>query len=111
MEIWVEFNGGRWHFSPDPATVARGTPVIWKFQTNTLPVQKILWTAYFDHGSPFGDQGNRFITNTVISAGQHVGTTGAMSADEPGDYKYGVRADDVLGGTTLGDDDPRLIVS
>jgi hypothetical protein len=110
MEIWVEFDGNQFRISPDPAVVNSGTPVIWKFQSNTLSNQRIRWEVYFSRGSPFHDQGDRFTTTTTRTFGQHAGATGAMSADDPGDYKYGVRAIDLPSRMLLGDDDPYLEV-
>ena len=42
--------------------------------------------------------------------GQHVGTSPIITADAPGDYKYGVHLEDVDDNRALGDEDPRLIV-
>jgi len=110
MEICVEFDGTKWAFSPDPAVVDIGTSVTWKLQANALSPPQIRWTVYFDHGSPFRTQGTQFITTTLLTSNQHIGTTAAMSADDPGDYKYGVRAEDLSNQIILGDDDPRLVV-
>jgi hypothetical protein len=111
MEIWVAFDGKTFRLSPDPAVVQSGTLVTWRFQTNKLSSERIRWTVYFQHGSPFRLQASQFTTTTSSTAGQHTGTTGATSADDPGDYKYGVRAEDPLIKHILGDDDPRLIVT
>jgi hypothetical protein len=110
MEIWAEFDGKSWRFHPDPAIVDQGTPITWRFQNTTLLIPRIRWTAYFDHGAPFRTQGDRFSTITSLFFGQHAGSTGTVTADDPGDYKYGVRAEDALSQAVLGDDDPRLIV-
>ena len=108
MEIKVRFDHGQLIFSPDPAIVQRKTLVSWKFQSNALPSRQLQWIAYFDKGSPFRGQGTQFITDTP--AGQQIGTSPAMSADDPGDYKYGVRVVDPVNHQVLGDDDPWLIV-
>jgi len=110
MEIWVEFNGKDWRTTPDPAVVKRGELVSWRFQANGVHNRPIRWLIYFDKRSPFGRQGNRLSTTTVPRSDQHVGMTEAKAADEPGEYKYGVRAEDLQEEVTLGDDDPRLIV-
>ena len=118
MEISVEFDGRRWRYSPDPAIVDRGTLISWKFQNTTLTTPAIRWTAYFVHGSPFRAQGIRFFTTTLPTLRQqagrivavHAGITVAVTAYDPGDYKYGVRAEDTMNRVGLGDDDPRLIV-
>jgi hypothetical protein len=111
VEIWVEFDGAKWRISPDPAAVPRGTLVTWRFQASKVTAQQVRWEVYFSHGSPFKGQSIAFTTTTGLSAGQHAGTTGAMSADTPGDYKYGVRAQDPVTQNALGDDDPRLVVT
>jgi hypothetical protein len=111
MEIWVEFDGAKWSFSPDPAVVSRGTPIMWRFRSIALSIPQVLWTVYFTHGSPFRSQGTQFTTTTANFVGQHTGTTGSVTADDPGEYKYGVRAQDVSNQSTLGDDDPRLVVT
>jgi hypothetical protein len=110
MEIWVTFDNGKLVCSPDTAQVQRGTLVTWRFRANGLTIPLLRWTVYFNHGSPFGGHGNQFITDTNPVGGQHTKTTGSMSADDPGDYKYGVRVVDSVKQTTLADDDPRLIV-
>jgi hypothetical protein len=70
----------------------------------------MLWTVYFDHGTPFGGPRNRIFTTTSFFSGQHTGTTGTVIAHDPGDYKYGVQVENPLNHVLLGDDDPRLIV-
>lgn len=114
MEIWVEFDGAKWSFSPDPAVVSRGTLITWRFRSVALAVPQIpqiLWTVYFAHGSPFGTQGTQFFTTTANFPGQQTGTTGSVVAIDPGDYKYGVRAQNLSNKNMLGDDDPRLVVT
>jgi hypothetical protein len=49
-------------------------------------------------------------TITSFIFGQHAGSTGTVTADDPGNYKYGVRAEDALNQVVLGDGAPRLIV-
>jgi hypothetical protein len=110
MEIKVTFDHGRLTFSPDPAIVRRGTLVSWRFQTNELPFPQLQWVVYFNKGSPFRDQGDQFITDTPVFGGKHIVTSPEMSADDPGDYKYGVRVVNSANQHELGDDDPRLIV-
>jgi hypothetical protein len=111
MEIWVTFAHGKLICSPDPAGVQQGTPVTWRFRADELSVPLLRWTVYFNHSSPFSGQVNQLTADTIPVSGQHTRTTGAMSADKPGDYKYGVRVVDSSNQQTLGDDDPRLIVT
>jgi hypothetical protein len=111
MEIRVTFVGGKLIFSPDPARVQRGEPVSWSFEAlDHLTIPQLRWTVYFSKGSPFREQGSEFITDTPTIEGGQVGTSAAMSAYDPGNYKYGVRVVDPLNRDTLGDDDPVLIV-
>lgn len=110
MEIKVKFDHGKFTFLPDPAIVRRGTLVNWRFQANGLPFPQLEWVVYFNEGSPFRGQGAQIVVDTPAVDGQHIGTSPEMSADDPGDYKYGVRVVDATNQQTLGDDDPRLIV-
>jgi hypothetical protein len=103
---------------PDPARVTVGEPVEWVFLTSgTGTLDTLVWTVYFDHGSPFGILTNRFTVATLKTAivlpqtTNHIGLVGAVYAALPGDYKYGVRLQDPHSGAILGDDDPRLIVT
>lgn len=112
MEIWVEFDSGKFRTSPDPAIVPRGAPIMWRFRADNLTeTARIRWIVYFEHGNPFGDKSPRFIgTLSGQAARQHSAATGIAFADNPGDYKYGVRAEDALNGQRLGDDDPMIVV-
>ena len=106
MEIWVNFDVGKFTIAPDPATVKVGTPVVWRFLANQSAPERIRWTVYFHHGSPFRVQPAEFVTTTQFSGGQHTGATGAVIPDDAGDYKYGVRAEDAHTQNKLGDEDP-----
>jgi len=114
MVILVEFDGHKWSVSPDPAIVQIGTPIQWRFRTQGAPVSAIDWTVYFDQGSPFGKQSRVIVTSVgqIVSGVHfnHTDTTSAVVANQAGDFKYGVRAEDARTGQQLGDDDPRLIV-
>jgi hypothetical protein len=109
MEIKVTFDRGKFVFSPDPAVVKRGSLVNWNFQAIGIAYPKLEWTVYFSKGTPFR-QGIRFVAGTSEVRGQHAGASPPMTAEDPGDYKYGVRLVDTANQKTLGDDDPRLIV-
>jgi hypothetical protein len=114
IEITVTFDHGGLVFSPDPAIVRRGEAVSWRFQASTLPASPLQWTVYFNKGSPFHAQDHshihQFTARTPSVGRQQIATSQAMSADDPGEYKYGVRVVDAINQTTLGDDDPWLIV-
>jgi hypothetical protein len=115
MEIWVEFDRltAKFRTSPEPATVKRGTPVKWRFRTdNSQETARIRWSVYFKpESNPFGYQRPIFSTLSGEADGQHSATTGIVFADTPGDYKYGVRAEDMSTEKELGNDDPWLKVS
>jgi hypothetical protein len=46
-----------------------------------------------------------------LSEGQHVGVSPIVTADTAGDYKYGIRLEDLDEEKVLGDEDPFLIVT
>ncbi len=110
MEIKVTFDHGRLVFNPDPAYVNRGEPVSWTFSAGAV-VRPLRWTVYFHRGSPFRHHATDLIVDTASHLARHSGRTSSMSADDPGDYKYGVRLDDATTKAVLADDDPWLIVS
>src|SRR5579871_46421 len=108
MEIKISFDAGKFHTSPDPAQVRQGESVTWRFVA-TKPDAPLEWMLYFTHGSPFGGQSSVLFTETKFD-GSHSGITEKLSADHPGDYKYGIRLVDSSKHSILGDDDPRLVV-
>lgn len=92
---------------PETTTVKVGDKLSWKLQSDSR--NRTRWTLYFHHGSPFSkEEGypHRFEVSEVA------GTLllGPFSADAPGDYKYGLRAEDPRTDARLADDDPHLIV-
>jgi hypothetical protein len=114
MEIWVEFDSSTKKFRtmPDPAIVSKGTPVNWRFRTdNTEGPARIRWSVYFHNGSPFGTYTIDIPTFSGRITGQHIALTATMFADDPGDYKYGVKAENASTGALLGEDDPKLEVT
>src|SRR5262249_37300509 len=110
MEIKVTLDRGRLTFSPDPAVVQRGSLVSWSFRAIAEGQGSLRWIVYFGKGSPFRGQDDHFVTDTPPVEGRHVGASREMSADEPGEYKYGVRVVDPASPAPLADDDPWLIV-
>lgn len=109
MEIWVEFEDGKWRISPDPAIVVPGTWVSWRFRSNSIDSPMAFWTIQFDLPTPFRNRVHSIIARTDEKDGQHVGATEPVPVDNEGDYKYSVRAAD-QNERTIGDEDPRLIV-
>jgi hypothetical protein len=118
MRIHVVFSGKRWKIQPDPAVVRVGESVVWEFETSDSAAASIVWVIYFDNGTPFGKLGSRFslltqgaaIQTPVRQVYKHFAIFPGARAGEPGDYKYGIKAEDPLNKLVLGDDDPRLIV-
>jgi hypothetical protein len=112
MEIWVEFQDGKWRTSPDPAKVKLGAPIAWRFRADQLAVGRAKWSVHFDK-SPFTAAGGSFTLSTSTTQdenGQHAGTSPIIDARKPGDYKYSLLAQDADTEETLGSEDPRLIV-
>jgi hypothetical protein len=106
-EIQVNLSNTHVLISPDPAIVKVGDKLIWKLGSG-LPV-KLRWTVYFHHGSPFArEEGypHRFEASEEARLAQ----LGPFSAEDPGDYKYGIRVEDPADDKKLADDDPRLVV-
>jgi hypothetical protein len=134
VNITVTFEDGKWTVDPDPADVNVGTRITWLVRVKRSSVSLQRWTVYFDHGTPFRKADRIAVTtrNTQLGAilirdasardalkqagvptdviVDHQGVIGPVSAEEPGDYKYGVRLEDAESGEKIGDDDPRLIV-
>ncbi len=100
--------------------IPRGTSLLWRFRSDHLDVRRLRWTIYFYEGHPFSYGGR--VTPILVESleiatetfrqpdGQHVGTSPDVTADMPGDYKYGVRLKDLDEDRELGDEDPHLIV-
>jgi hypothetical protein len=109
MEIWVEFENGKWRISPDPAVVVPGTLVSWRFRSDSIHSPRAFWTVHFEQRSPFRNRAHSIIVRTEEKDGQHAGATEPVPVDDEGDYKYAVRAADQFE-KTIGDEDPRLIV-
>lgn len=105
---------------PDPVEVLVGEPLYWEF-VSTGPQPRIRWEVYFQRGSPFSAGIKSLTAQTVFSyvppgplvpnlGIMHYGLSPSVVATTPGDYKYGVRAEDADTGVPIADDDPRLIV-
>ena len=84
--------------SPDVAYARVGQAVQWEVSSD----EAVIWEVYFDHGSPFSS------SHGVLNSG--CGKVSLGNAQQPGDYKYGVRVVSPTSHETLGDDDPMLIV-
>lgn len=121
-EPWRE--GKSWHARPlvraipEIAVVRRGTEVHWQIN-NVLPKQYqfpvLRWEIYFDNRSPFTRKGDPFAIETGLiwnseKESRHSGTVNAGTADEDGEFKYGIRVIDVRGSNLLSDEDPMLVI-
>lgn len=95
--VSVTYQNGKLEL-PSTTTVKVGTRVAWRLRAD----RELLWTVYFDHGTPFDTTVGEVIAE---SADLVLGT-----ADRIGDYKYGVRVTDPQSNEVLGDDDPYLTV-
>lgn len=116
MKIEVIWYETYFKITPDPAVVRGGTLIEWGVAYTGNPIQQLDWTIYFENGSPFPGKATfrlfTFYNTTTIGVpfASHIGIINAGSATNPGDWKYGVRLQDNLNQTVLGDDDPHLIV-
>jgi hypothetical protein len=101
---------------PDPVVVLAGEPIYWDF-ISSIANAEISWLVYFEHSAPFGPAFRALSTQTVhsrpavagpVTNATHRGISPSVTAEEPGDHKYGIRASDRTTKTTLADDDPLL---
>jgi len=121
VEVWIEFEYGKWRISPDPARIKRGSQLVWRFRGDGIDARRVRWTIYFTQlhpltlggvGSAISGERLSIPTETFqLPEGQHVGVSPIVTADTAGDYKYGVRLEDLDEGKDLGDEDPLLIVT
>ena len=116
MNICIMGSIGRTRTEPEHAEVAVGESVQWSIAV-TGEIRSVEWEVYFDGGSPFWRRSYRVTTEAelltippVTDGGVHVGRIDAGIADEPGEYKYGVKATSEATGRQLSDDAPYIIV-
>jgi hypothetical protein len=105
-QIRVTIDLGYVNVSPDPAEVIEGGDVEWQFEVQpTLP--NLTLEIYFSHQSPTTWSTQQI--NTQPSIG---GVTPTITArvNDPGEYKYGVKATELGTRQVIADDDPYLIV-
>ena len=99
--------------NPDPAIVSVHEHVAWQLLLRPgSNVDAIEWTVYFQGPDPFRGEprGPLRVRTRATSAGTHLGVLNAGPVQDPGDYKYGVRADIAGTNQALSDDDPYLLV-
>jgi hypothetical protein len=105
FKVSVSIEHGKVMVSPDPAEVDEGTSVEWRFEVNPgLPSLTI--EIYFSGASPTGWMSERAIYSESHSPNPIIGAV----AQQPGDYKYGVKASNHETNEVIADDDPYLIV-
>jgi hypothetical protein len=133
--INITFEEGKWEVSPDPAHVKVGELFTWTVQVPRSRFELLRWELHFDRGTPFGEindfktstrnshlgtivDSNSRLQHALRDAGadldvivDHGGIVGPVLAEQPGDYKYGVRLENAETEEELEDYDPRLIVS
>jgi hypothetical protein len=126
MIIHITGRLGKTKAEPERAVVDVGEPVEWSVEVSAGPraVPLVTWEVYFGHESPFDQRSwrveskivgrrrkwplrkrwrdkNKNVYRAKITAGE---------ANEPGEYKYGVRAFSSSPETPLSDDDPYIVV-
>jgi hypothetical protein len=110
----IEITGivGHTRTEPERAVVSLGETVRWVVRAGGNGVKSIEWQVYFNHGSPFKERSLKMTTEEGSENGEapHAGVIDAGEAQQPGEYKYGVRAVDTSTNQELSDDDPFLIV-
>lgn len=113
MRIYAQFDGRGWSIDPNVAQVRLGESVEWVLRAEGLQQSPlIVWTVYFDQGSPFGPVLSRFTTTTAEDSDQHHdGVTGPVFPGLPGDYKYGLRITDAATQKVVAEEDPWLHVT
>jgi hypothetical protein len=116
MNIRITGTLERTRTEPERAEVAVGETVQWSIEV-TGGTRSVEWEIYFENESPFRRRSYRVRTEAqsltipaVPETGVHVGRIDAGIADEPGEYKYGVKATDETTRRALSDDDPYIIV-
>lgn len=120
MVIHILGRLGETKISPDRAEVEIGEPVRWLIEVDAgtrpisaLTVPAVAWRIYFKGFSPFQQRSYDVTTEVDFDARQqlvHRAVIDAGEANEPGDYKYGVRAVNPETRQALSDDDPYIVV-
>jgi hypothetical protein len=99
---------------PDPAYVRVGSTVEWRLSFDENYPHAVEWTVYFGRATPFTEKAWKAVTGRQTvppSPARHEEYIAAGTANESGEYKYGVRTINANTGETLSDDDPILIVT
>lgn len=112
MDIEITGIVGRTRTIPERAVVALGETVRWIVRAGGIGAKSIEWQVYFRQGSPFKEHSWKMKTEgkSENDDAAHAGVIDAGETQQPGEYKYGVRAVDTSTNQELSDDDPFLIV-
>jgi hypothetical protein len=120
MYIRITGRLGQTRTDPERAEVEVGETVQWSIEvtSRTRHVPSVAWEVYFDHASPFRQRSYSVTTAVQVPLGDpprdeegvYIGRMEAGEANEPGEYKYGVRAVNEATRQALSDDDPYIIV-
>jgi hypothetical protein len=106
FKISVSIETGKVIVSPDPAVVDAGTSVEWRFEVDPGLPPSLTLEVYFSAASPTGWSSERAIYSKSRSPSPIIGAV----AQQPGDYKYGVKASNHETNEVIADDDPYLVV-
>ncbi len=115
-EIITSITEHRFSITPDPATAYVGQSVVWLVSNQDYAASKVRWTAYFDHGSPFGDARQDTLStitsrdDTEKNGEAQEGVIGPATPTKEGEYKYGLKSENAVSDEELDDDDPMLII-
>jgi hypothetical protein len=121
MIIKITGKLGETKTEPERAEVETGEPVQWSIEVTggSRRVPYVLWEVYFERESPFRERSWR-VTSELREPrrrrwrdkrkAMHKANIEAGQANEPGEYKYGVRAFAGSSPELVSDDDPLIIV-
>ena len=99
--------------TPEPAFIRVGESVSWELSVASgFHIDAIEWSIYFRGADPFRRGKGSIWTHVTrrLPSGVHGGVLDVGPAQEPGEYKYGVRTANANTREELSDDDPYLVV-
>jgi hypothetical protein len=105
-QVRVTVDWGSIRVWPDPAEVAEGGTVEWEFDLQTT-LPSLTLEIYFSGNSP-----TTWSTKQINVRSSSGGPAARITAtvNDPGEYKYGVKATQMGTHQVIADDDPYLIV-
>lgn len=105
FKISVRIRKGEIQVSPDPAIVDQGKPIEWRFSVERSVASGSI-ELYFSGATPTGWNVETVRYSESTSSQPRIGAI----AEDPGEYKYGIRATAEQTNEVVADDDPWLIV-